>query len=358
MMWSLIAVALLCLSADAFQPSVAFVSKGTGSVAHSPALFMSSFASDGSEYSSKDTDYDDDEPVNMLAFQNSEYDEYQDAEVKELSPVTGSKNSGNRFVALMWDNELDTKGRDALQLHIDRNEIVEDHVMFCRKRNLYNETFNSDSMVDILRSLPILASDLRRIVGNLMIMESTDLKYVNEMLEEEPNLVDLNGGDISKIQLYRWRQIRDYTLRIDDGRFGFPCMLVALDDDPENVGNLRADTKKEALEYLIKSERVIAGGPLHLPTEYKDDPSSIPVGDLILFNAKNREDAIQFAEDMPQAVEGLYKEMRVHFYNNLDVTGKFVSEDPLRDAPVHQMQEALEYWGYPVDDEQTPWLNW
>jgi uncharacterized protein YciI len=203
-----------------------------------------------------------------------------------------------------------------------------------------------------------LASDLKRVVGSLMMLETSDLKYVNEMLQEEPNLVDLNGGDASKIQLFRWRQIRDYTLRIDDGRFGFPCMLVALDDEPEVVGNLRSETKAEALEYLIKSERVIASGPLHLPTEFKNDPSSIPVGDLVLFNAKNREDAIKFAEDMPQAKEGLYKDVRVHFYNNLDITGKFVSEDPLRDAPGVQMKEALDYWGYPVDDDQTPWLNW
>ena len=203
-----------------------------------------------------------------------------------------------------------------------------------------------------------LASDLQRVIGTLMVLESNELKHVQEMLREEPNLVDLNGGDISKVQLYRWRQIRDYTLRIDDGRFGYPCMMIGLDDDPLSVFNTREETKKAMLEYMIKSERVIAGGPLHLPTEFKDDPSSSPVGDLILFNAKSREDAIAFAEAMPSSVNGLYKDLRVHFYNNLDITGKFVSEDPLRDAPGKQMKEALEYWGYPVDDEQTPWLNW
>lgn len=191
-----------------------------------------------------------------------------------------------------------------------------------------------------------------------MILESNDISHIYDMLKEEPNLVDLNGGDPSKVQLYRWRQIRDYTLRIDDGRFGFPCMLVGLDDEAENIGNLRAETKETVLEYLIRSEKVISAGPLHLPKEFKDDPSSIPVGDLILFNAKNRDDAIKFAEELPSAIEGLYKDLRVHFYNNLDVTGKFVSEDPLRDAPGYQMKEALEYWGYPVDDSQTPWLNW
>lgn len=191
-----------------------------------------------------------------------------------------------------------------------------------------------------------------------MIMESNDIKYVKELLEEEPVLQQLTGGDISNVPLYRWRHIRDYTLRRDDGRFGYPCMIIAFDEDPEIIGsNIREETKEEVLKYLIKSERVIAAGPLHLPTEIKDDPSSLAVGDLIMLNAKNREDAIAFAENLPSAVEGLYKEIRVQFYNQLDITGKFISEDPMRDAPNEDMKEAMEYWGYPVEDEQTPWLN-
>ena len=204
-----------------------------------------------------------------------------------------------------------------------------------------------------------LASDLRRIVGHALVMETKELEHVKNFLREEPILNSLTGGDISDVPLYRWRHIRDYTLRQDDGRFGYPCMILALDEDPEAIGNqIREDLREKYLEYLITSERVIAAGPLHLPTEYKNDPSSIPVGDLILFNAENRDGAIKFAEDLPSAMEGLYKEMRVHFYNSLDVTGKFISEDPLRDAPGYQMKEAMEYWGYPVDDDQTPWLNW
>ena len=203
-----------------------------------------------------------------------------------------------------------------------------------------------------------LASDLQRIVGHALVLESPDISYVREMLQQEPTLRDLNGGDISNVPLFRCRHIRDYTLRIDDGRHGFPCMMIALDDDPEAVGNTREETKEEALKYMIESERVIAAGPLHLPTEFKDDPSSLAVGDFVLFNAKDRDDAIAFAEEFPSSVEGLYKDLRVHFYNTLDVTGKFVSEDPMRDAPGHQMQEALEYWGYPTSDDQTPWLNW
>lgn len=204
-----------------------------------------------------------------------------------------------------------------------------------------------------------LALDLKRVIGHAMCMEAQELKYAQDLLAREPIVQSLTGGDISGIPLYRWWHIRDYSLRQDDGRFGTPAMMLALDHlAEEGIGNLREDTKQSHLEYLIRSERVIAAGPLHLPTEFKDDPSSLAIGDLVLFNAEGREDAIQFVENDPRAEAGLYDKLRVHFYNNLDVTGKFVAEDALRDAPCADMKEALEYWGYPVADEQTPWLNW
>ena len=115
---------------------------------------MSSYSADGSEYSSKESDYDDDGlPGDDYDFSNQA--EQEMAPTVELQPVPMSKNAGNRFVAFVWDQELDTSGRDALELHEDRDALTEDHVMFCRKRNLYNDTFNTESMVDILKSLPM-----------------------------------------------------------------------------------------------------------------------------------------------------------------------------------------------------------
>ena len=117
--------------------------------------YMSSFAADGSEYTSKEPDYDDEEITSAADYKRGFDDDEDDTPTIELQPVPMSKNSGNRFVAIYWDQELDTKGRDALDLHYDRDELVEDHVLFCRKRNLYNETFNYDSNVDILFSFPM-----------------------------------------------------------------------------------------------------------------------------------------------------------------------------------------------------------
>ena len=141
---------------------------------------------------------------------------------------------------------------------------------------------------DYLFHLDSLASDLKRVIGHALCLESTKLEYVKDLLSREPLIQMLTGGNLTNIPLYRWRHIRDYTLRIDDGRFGFPCMCLGLDGEPEQVGNTRQELADDMLESLIRSKRVIATGPLHLPTELKDDPSSIPVGDLILFNAKKQ----------------------------------------------------------------------
>mmetsp|Transcript_96 Transcript_96/g.144 ORF Transcript_96/g.144 Transcript_96/m.144 type:complete len:370 (-) Transcript_96:122-1231(-) len=323
-------------------------------------LYQSSFVADGSEYSSRDSsDMDDDMDDDRNSYDRNYRDNQDETPTIELSPVPMSKNAGSRFVAFFWDAQLnEDPKKDGLDLHYDRIALTEEHVMFCRKTNLYNETFNHDSMVDVLWSLPILSSDLRRLIGHAVCLESTDLKYVQDFMAAEPLSRMLTGGDASKVPLYRWRHIRDYTLRIDDGRNGFPCMCLGMDAPPEEIGSdLRESVWEDMLEYFIRSERIIAAGPLHLPTEFKDDPSSLPVGDLILFNAADRDSAIKFVEDLPAAQAGLYETLRVNFYNKLDITGKFVSEDPLRDAPGSDLKEAMHVWGYPVQDEQTPWLN-
>jgi hypothetical protein len=127
---------------------------------HKPLAFrlnrlQSSFIGYGDEYSSDSEDFEDDD-VDTRNFGGRRYrEEEDDVPTVELKPLPLSKNAGNRFVAFVWDREIDTKNRDALELHNDRIEVVEDHVMFCRKNNLYNETFNTESMTDILWSLPM-----------------------------------------------------------------------------------------------------------------------------------------------------------------------------------------------------------
>eukprot|EP00560_Eucampia_antarctica_P001175 CAMPEP_0197832652 /NCGR_PEP_ID=MMETSP1437-20131217/15375_1 /TAXON_ID=49252 ORGANISM="Eucampia antarctica, Strain CCMP1452" /NCGR_SAMPLE_ID=MMETSP1437 /ASSEMBLY_ACC=CAM_ASM_001096 /LENGTH=337 /DNA_ID=CAMNT_0043436113 /DNA_START=206 /DNA_END=1219 /DNA_ORIENTATION=+ len=323
-----------------------------------------SFVADSSDYSTSESDYTSDEDINPdHQFGNQgDNDEEESPSIEEI-PVPMSRNAGNRFVAMVFDRALSSSDQDdVMALHQQRIDLTEDHIMFCRKQNLFNETFNTESKADVLWSFQILASDLKRTIGHAMCIESKTLEDAHQCLVKDPIVQSLTGGDTSNIPFFRWRHIRDNTLREDDGRSGMPSLWLAMDRDDTDTSKVRSKLEKDHLEYLIRSERVIAAGPLHLPTELKDDPASqMPVGDLILFNAMDRDEAVAFAENDPLAQAGLYNSMKVHRYNSLDVTGKFITKNFIFDGktePTLEMKDAMEYWGYPVDDRQTKWINW
>lgn len=330
------------------------------------------YSDDSTDYKAEKSDYGDDDSNGDGELGGRGGDDMASVPVTEEIPVSMSKNNvGNRFVAFIFDRDLATNydvenDPDSLwEMHKDRIALTEDHVMWARKQNLYNETFNTESMADIIWSQQLLSTDLQRTVGHAMCIDSPSLEHCREALSRDPIIrsilgVDDDGHcDVSPVALYRWRHIRDHTLRIDDGRYGVPNILLAMDRPGTEAAAVRAGTSNDHLEYLIRSERVIAAGPLHVATEDKADEDSVAVGTLMMVNGKNRDDAVKFVEKDPAAMAGLYETMRVHRFNSLDVTGKFVSENlyfPKQNT--YQMKEAMEYWGYPVDDDQTKWVNW
>jgi len=335
---------------------------------------MSSVA-DSSDYKPEKTDYgegDEDEKT-PVSPRRGEVDMADVPVTEEIAVPMSRNNVGNRFVALVFDRSLSTKhsgndeddGSVLWEMHHDRVTLTEEHVMWARKQNLYNDTFNTESMADVLWSQQLLSSDLQRTIGHAMCIDSPTMEHCREALSRDPIIrsllgVDLDGQcDVSPVALYRWRQIRDHTLRRDDGRDGLPTMVLAFDRPEAMSDGVREEIFNDHLEYLIRSERVISAGPLHVATEEKTDPKSIPVGSLLFINAVDRDNAIEFVENDPAAIAGLYETMTVHRYNRLDVTGKFVSENlffPKQNT--YQMKEAMGHWGYPVEDLDTRWLNW
>jgi len=319
---------------------------------------LHSFVADGSDYSTGEGDFEEEEETSSVDDASGYNRLAADAPVVELKPVPPSKNSANRFVALFYDRDVDASNRDATELHQNRVEADLEHVMYCRKANLYNETFNSESMVDVVWSYPLLSSDLGRLVGHALCLDSPAVHHVREFLEKEPVLRSLTGGDVSQVPLFRWRHMKDHTLRMDSGRSGIPTLIMSMDGSERE--DVRAATNVSHVQYLIRSERVVQAGPLHVCTETKDDVESKAVGDIVIFNAASRTHAIEFAENDPCAKEGLYETIRVHRFNDVDVSGKFVLRDQFDlDAyePGDQMRDALKHWGYPVEDHQTEWIN-
>lgn len=344
-----------------------------------PTCLRMSFMADGSDYKADKSDFGEGDDGKAASDPLRGEVDMADVPTIEEIPVPSSRNNvGSRFLALVYDRSLSTKeyedgdgDEDAANvatlwgMHQDRVALTEDHVMWARKQNLYNESFNTGSMADVLWSHQLLSSDLQRTIGHAMCIDSPTVEHCREALSRDPIIRSLLGEDsdgqcdTSSVPLYRWRQIRDVSLRRDDGRDGLPVIAMAFDRPEAMSDGVREEVTDDHLEYLIRSERVIAAGPLHRATAEKSDPESIPVGTLMLFNAVDRENAVEFLENDPAAAAGLYGTMTVHRFNSLDVTGKFVSENLYFPGQnTYQMKEAMEHWGYPVDDTETKWLNW
>mmetsp|Transcript_61736 Transcript_61736/g.91703 ORF Transcript_61736/g.91703 Transcript_61736/m.91703 type:complete len:168 (-) Transcript_61736:38-541(-) len=151
-----IIAALSTSAVTSFAPAAFVTPTNTRTnVASSSSLSMSFFA-DSSDY--KGDDYDEDGatiPPTDSAFGGASEDEME-SPVTEETPVPMSKNNqGNRWVAFVFDRAMDKNGLDVMELHERRVSKTEDHVLFCRMSNLYNETFNYNSMVDVVWSYPM-----------------------------------------------------------------------------------------------------------------------------------------------------------------------------------------------------------
>ena len=116
-----------------------------------------SFMADSSDYKPSQSDYGDGDGADANAPASPLRGEIELADVPTLEeiPVPMSKNNvGNRFLALVYDRQLSTKEYEedegaVWEMHRDRIALTEEHVMGARKQNLYNETFNTESMADV-----------------------------------------------------------------------------------------------------------------------------------------------------------------------------------------------------------------
>lgn len=118
-----------------------------------------SFMADSSDYKPNQGDYGEggEDGANPEAPLRGEVD-MADVPVIEEIPVPMSRNNvGNRFLALVYDRAHsstynDGSAEELWEMHHDRVALTERHVMWARKQNLYNETFNTGSMADVLWS--------------------------------------------------------------------------------------------------------------------------------------------------------------------------------------------------------------
>jgi hypothetical protein len=127
------------------------------------------------------------------------------------------------------------------------------------------------------------------------------------------------------------------------------------EDKEEGVEGLRGRTREEHLEYLMKSGRVVAAGPIFEIKEEEEEEMGEPKGSLVVMNARSMEDAEEFVKNDPYNKAGLFENVMVRRINEADVSGKFgianKYEPEYRDPVEYELEEEGGY-----DMEKTPWL--
>ena len=96
-------------------------------------------------------------------------------------------------------------------------------------------------------------------------------------------------GICPRFYFFRWRHLKDRALRRNLGRHGVPNLLVKIDRTDGTVVGTKVATNASNVQCLIKYERVVETGPLHVATPDENDPGSALVGNLIILNAMERE---------------------------------------------------------------------
>ena len=152
---SIIISSMLATTTSAFSISSSSIHNRRLQLASSTKL--QSFYSDSSDYKSSDSDFasEEDSRDEFGVPNGADGSTEEESPSVEETPVPMSKNAGSRFLAFVYDRALtedDDVDVDVTELHENRISLSEEHVMFCRKANLYNETFNSESMADVLWS--------------------------------------------------------------------------------------------------------------------------------------------------------------------------------------------------------------
>ena len=123
-----------------------------------------SFMADSSDYKADKSDFGegDEDGDSTTVPLRGEVDMADVPVTEEIAVPMSRNNVGNRFFALVYDRSHSSRydpnanedgfAKTLWEMHEDRVALTEDHVMWARKQNLYNESFNTESMADVLWS--------------------------------------------------------------------------------------------------------------------------------------------------------------------------------------------------------------
>ena len=194
-------------------------------------------------------------------------------------------------------------------------------------------------LVDL--DLSLLSEDLGSQEGALTIVRGEEASRLEGLARSSPYA---RGGLFATEEAFVFKQndAPELSWQLQSHPFAMVCL------DAPGMLPTRAETRPAHLEYLKRSERVHAAGPLLRVGAEEDGP----VGSLVVFSAASLEEARAFAEGDPYAAAGIFESTRIWHCQPQETTGRHQRSRPGLDtySATRDMLEACElaeHWDYP-----------
>ena len=86
--------------------------------------------------------------------------------------------------------------------------------------------------------------------------------------------------------------------------------------DKPGLEKLRTSTREAHLTYLKNAGNVFFAGPFMSEKDEGHEPTSTPIGSMLVIEAEDREAAENWAASDPYAVAGLFDSVEIHPWNH------------------------------------------
>jgi len=164
------------------------------------------------------------------------------------------------------------------------------------------------------------------------------------------------------VKIYRWSKETHHLLRADDGKGGYPHMVLSMyKEDKKSQGQANFPSH---LDFLKDKRKAITVGGLFdegvvgaIEEGGGGAAAGAVVGTFLLINAENANEAKDFMDSDPSGQDKFYETSYISRYNKIDCTGKFLAFDKYDKHYISPIEKELQSaGGYEV--EKSPWSNW
>ncbi|GMI50179.1 hypothetical protein ScalyP_jg4759 [Parmales sp. scaly parma] len=156
-----------------------------------------------------------------LRWNQQEREQNSDVVEEKPPPLNDSINT-DRFIAVSMDPQSDPRAS-----FLTRISANEGHVKHCQisARMSLEEKQTTNPTPTVVFSHSILSPNLQTEIGQVLCIDATSLTALKSFVSSDPIVSAFGNHDV---KIYRWSKETHHLLRADDGKGGYPHMVLSM----------------------------------------------------------------------------------------------------------------------------------